>query len=626
MSLSSETEGLAIFEKNLNALFAFKPELAALLSIGDKASAFRLLDAMPCEYSASRTREGQPLLAVRGFSLHSRYNPEREARRAIGNPAAALSPDACVFAGLGLGYYCLEYAKKCPRALLAIVEPDVNIFLLCMKLVDIAPLLASSKAIFLVGLSPSDCAAAIDGLQERSALELPVFSPPALAKANAEWFASFHEELRKRKEKREINLNTLRRFGGLWLKNIARNRAEMKARQGIARFRGAFAGMPALLLAAGPSLDGALASLKDLREKCVVISVDTALRACLRAGVQPDFLVLVDPQYWNYRHAAGLSSPGTILITEAGAYPAVFRLKFRDIFLCSSLFPVARFIEERSEKKGELGAGGSVATTAWDFARYIGAVRIYAAGLDLAYPQKKTHFRGALFEELAHASSTRLCTAEGASAAALFSAGPFWTESASGGAVLTDKRLSLYAWWLESAFASAQARTELLSPEGARIRGAGLATAVEIMALPSRRRQIDSLLNRIELEAASEREGEKGKMAARAFERAEGELDGALRDILALAEKGIALCEGMAKGANAGAAYLAGLEGIDRAIAAHPARDVLAAAFAESRAARDIKEENAGAALPEMSLRIYRRIAEAARATLAALGAEGDWA
>ncbi len=630
MSLNSETdlqEGLARFEENRKALCRFNPALAALLSLNDEAKATKRLNAVPEEYSVRFTKEGLPLLSVRGFQLQSRYNPEREAARALDDPAAGFSAAGCIFAGLGLGYYCLEYAKRFPAALLAIIEPDVNVFLLCMKHKDLVPLFANGKAIFLIALSPSECVAAIGELQEKAGFKLPLFSPPALSKANSEWFAAFHEELRRRSEKREINLNTLKRFGSLWLKNIAKNRSEMKARQGIVRFKGVLQGFPALLLAAGPTLDNVLPLLKALREKCVVIAADTALRACLREGVQPDFLVLVDPQYWNYRHVAGLSCPGTFLITESAAWPAVFRLECRDIFLCSSLFPIGKFIEERTEKKGALGAGGSVATTAWDFARYIGAGHIYAAGLDLGYPKGKTHFRGALFEEEAHASSSRLNTAEQASVAALFSAGAFMTESALGGAVLTDKRLNLYAWWFENAFSSAEVKTILLSAEGVKIAGAGLASAESLKALPDRRAQIDALLGKIEAEAAAEKEGDAQRAAERAFEKVEDELLQGLKEILALAEKGEALCERRLNVAQSKTQVepqaLKELGRINKAITAHPVKDILAMAFTEDEsqfAAQDGKNANASFLLN--SLLFYRKIAEAARANLSVFGRE----
>ena len=95
-----------------------------------------------------------------------------------------------------------------------------------------------------------------------------------------------------------------------------------------------------------------ITQLPRLADRCVVIAVDTALRACLSAGVQPDFTILVDPQYWNWRHLDGTRAAGSVLITESAAWPAVFRYPARDIFLCSSLFPLGKYLESRIGRKG----------------------------------------------------------------------------------------------------------------------------------------------------------------------------------------------------------------------------------------------------------------------------------
>ncbi|MDR1618864.1 MAG: hypothetical protein LBS06_07455, partial [Treponema sp.] len=169
--------------------------------------------------------------------------------------------------------------------------------------------------------------------------------------------------------------------------------------------------------------------------------------------------------------------------------------------LCGSLFPLGRFIEERVDPKGELGAGGSVATTAWDFARMLGTGTVWIAGLDLAFPGLKTHFRGAVFEERAHAESHRRHPAETSSVEALRNGQPFRGRAAGGGPVLTDRRLSLYAAWFENRFRRfPQVRSRRLFSGGLEIRGLEDGAAGELLALPERREEI-----RRRLEAAVSR-------------------------------------------------------------------------------------------------------------------------
>jgi len=160
-----------------------------------------------------------------------------------------------------------------------------------------------------------------------------------------------------------VNENTLRRFGRLWVRNLARNLGPAATSPGVERLEGLFAGMPALVLAAGPSLDAVLPHVRELSRRALVVCVDTALRSLLRFGVEPDFLVVVDPQYWNWRHLAGLESPSSLLVSETAAWPAIFRGSRRGTFLGGSLFPLGRSIEAFAG-----GKGGDVTVRVWDLA------------------------------------------------------------------------------------------------------------------------------------------------------------------------------------------------------------------------------------------------------------------
>ena len=145
-------------------------------------------------------------------------------------------------------------------------------------------------------------------------------------------------------------------------------------------------GLPALVIAGGPSLDSLAPSLAALRERMVLVSVNTPLRACRERGVEPDFTVVVDPQFWASRSLDWTLAQDGVLVAEPSACPRIFRRETERFFLCSSLFPLGETLEAAVGEKGRLGAGGSVSTSAWDLARLLGARPLYAAGLDLGFP------------------------------------------------------------------------------------------------------------------------------------------------------------------------------------------------------------------------------------------------
>ena len=297
-----------------------------------------------------------------------------------------------------------------------------------------------------------------------------------------------------------VNTATHRRFGQRWVRNFSHNMSAICDYPGISRLSNfavaANQPLPVFLAAAGPSLDKIKPLLRDIYERCVIVSVDTNLRFFIKNGIQPDFVLVVDPQFWNSRHldrcVREKDNLQTALIAESAVYPPVLKLPFKHKFLCGSMFPLGMFIEKRVDPKTRLGAGGSVASTAWDFARFLGAQEIWIAGLDLSFPNLKTHFRGARFEEISNSSSNRFNPVEKWIVRALRDGFPFKAPSVHGGQVTTDRRLSLYATWFEAQFAqNKQIQNYGLFHEGLAIKGLQQSDSQNLLSLPKRREEID---------------------------------------------------------------------------------------------------------------------------------------
>ena len=245
-----------------------------------------------------------------------------------------------------------------------------------------------------------------------------------------EAFRAAEGALRSFQLRGEINANTLARFGRLWVRNLAANLGAFLASPGVGELQGLFGGMPAVVLAGGPTLDELLPLLPRIAERALLLSVNTPLAACLAAGVQPDCAVVVDPQFWASRYLDWTSGYRGWIVAEPSTHPRVFRRRCNRVFIASSLFPLGERLEEAVGVKGKLGAGGSVATAAWDLARLMGARPVYAAGLDLSFPGRRTHCRGTFFGEARRAIGARTAPLEGWAFASLHDIGLFPAPSA----------------------------------------------------------------------------------------------------------------------------------------------------------------------------------------------------
>lgn len=596
---------MSLLEGNLEVLRARYPDLALLIEEAE---------AEPLELRSAASGELSAVLPG-GPWLHSSRDPRAEARRLA---AAALGggEDTAVLLGLGLGYIAQALAERPGLEHLIACEARPGLLRAALASRDLGSLLADERLGFVVGGEPESLITALElsGGARASILELR-----ASAGLDPEWHGRARLAAERWNAKGRVNENTLRRFGKLWVRNLARNLGEAVDSPGIERLEGLFAGLPAVVLAAGPSLDLVLPRIHEIAQRALVVCVDTSLRSLLRAGLEPDFLVVVDPQYWNWRHLAGLSSPSSLLVSEMTTWPAVFRTARRGTFLGGSLFPLGRRIELFTGQKGRLGAGGSVATSAWDLGRLMGCAPLWMAGLDLSYPGGQTHAKASLFEQRALAAGRRLAPASSAQAAALVGGQSFESASAEGGRVRSDQRMTLYAWWFESRFARPHSPpTYSLSPGGLGIPGLGLRGLDELLACPVRRGEIDERL----AQAAAMRPGAEARSGA------EVGLSTLCLQLESIALKAEVAAAAAREGRSAFAAgrdcraHLATLEAADSELLGLEAREVagfLLPPLSEilGEAARDLGEGF------ERSWTLYSSLAESARYHLEVLRAFG---
>lgn len=147
---------------------------------------------------------------------------------------------------------------------------------------------------------------------------------------------------------------------------------------------GALSGHTAILAAAGPALAESLEFIRANRERAVLIAVNSALKPLLRAGIPPDFVVINDtstdseptlaglPTLADTRLAAHcLSTTGS---TEAGE-PCFARPYF-----------FGNFPGQPFPKRASLLLHGSVITTAFALAEYLGCTKAVLAGVQLSSP------------------------------------------------------------------------------------------------------------------------------------------------------------------------------------------------------------------------------------------------
>jgi hypothetical protein len=196
------------------------------------------------------------------------------------------------------------------------------------------------------------------------------------------------------------NAEARRRFAPGYLAGSLHNLPEIVAGQDVRGLTDVYRGVPALIAAAGPSLDAALDDLAFVRDRAVLFAADTALRPLLTRGFSPEFAVAVDPQATNARHFHALPAcPETWLVSETSIDPSVVRPFGRRTFW----FRVANhepwsWYHELGVDVGQIDVWGSVLTAAFQVAVLAGCDPIVIVGADLSFTGGRPYCRGTTYE------------------------------------------------------------------------------------------------------------------------------------------------------------------------------------------------------------------------------------
>lgn len=158
----------------------------------------------------------------------------------------------------------------------------------------------------------------------------------------------------------------------------------------VSHLKNTFANKPAIIVSAGPSLNKNIAKLKDMKNKAIVIAVDTIASRLCNEGIIPDFICSVEREVetYTYFYENKQYPSETTLVGPMVLYPPIFE-EFKGDIILPMREHVGEFnwIRKVFDIHGEnyIETGNSCAHVAFGFAKHIGASPIVLVGQDLAF-------------------------------------------------------------------------------------------------------------------------------------------------------------------------------------------------------------------------------------------------
>ncbi len=401
---------LPTYVRNISALFQADVKLALAIE------AVHPDDVPPLEPA----RDGSftvriPAAAGTNVYLHSRYRPRQEAE----TWAQTVKSDdryVVIVSGFGLGHHIRALFDRLPEdALLLVAEPSIPLLKAALSATDLSDAIASNRLLIFTNL---DRGALVDRLEPRSVLftagagTLFAAHPASLQVDTTGFHAAFQKLITEFVSFTRTGFLTLMLNNVATCRNVANNLGRYTTTAPLDLLHNAYANLPAVLVAAGPSLQKNMHLLYELlsdeeyerarqqnpkldtrnskleTRRAVIIAVQTMLKPLLAAGIEPDFVTSLDYNTVSTRFFENLEESGSTgkvhLVAEAKANWNVLDTFNGTMSLLHNDF-AAKLLRDAVPPRAGLKAGATVAHLSFYLAEYLGCNPIILTGQDLGF-------------------------------------------------------------------------------------------------------------------------------------------------------------------------------------------------------------------------------------------------
>lgn len=373
-----------VYEQNRVELARRNPALAALLD-AESGEGVELV-AGP---------RGGTSLRERGILLGSAYDPRRDGER-LAEQMAEAPADILVAIGFGLGEQLEAWLAR-QSATLIVYEPSLARLKAALSRLSIAQLLKTHRDFHVT--ADLDQLTAVLAARYVPGLCIRVFPHPAVLRLDPKGVAAAVERTKRVKDATDTRISTSVSQLMPWAFITAGNGRRIAESAHFGRTAGLFAGKPAVVAAAGPSLDKQLPLLRAYRDRVVVIAIGQTLKALRSAGIEPDLVHVLESKDVSQQLTGAGETSELIVALTPDAHPAIYDVPARAIFTATTgSSPMGGWIAKATGETRFTMGGGTVAQGAVGLAVMMGCSPILLIGQDLAFTDGRAYAKGSAYD------------------------------------------------------------------------------------------------------------------------------------------------------------------------------------------------------------------------------------
>lgn len=399
-----------LVEQNLKSLEKRFPGITELIVERKEG----LLKKDNLEVCIEEAYTGEPILKVikdaHSLYLAGKRDPGAHAINQI-NVLGRIVPYAPVFIiGSGNLHYLEEVLNNTDDSVSVLLyEPIFSIFYRQLEIIDFERIFRNRTIALVVDGINDD---GVDSLLKTmlNGDKVPILKQillPNYEKLANEKTSDFLKKIIEISHRYQVNLATRQLFNRVMADNFYHNVKYVKSGYTAQQLDAVLPkDIPAIIVAAGPSLKKNIEVLKKAKNRAFIIAVDTALKPLHNAGITPDMYAMLDPlkPLALVQTEAGKKTPLISLVT--GSKQILDYHEGKKFFVDEGYNYIYELFLMNHKKIAGLSVGGSVATLAFSLVCHLGFKTIVFVGQDLAYTGNKSHIDGTFQEKMPEKDTT----------------------------------------------------------------------------------------------------------------------------------------------------------------------------------------------------------------------------
>lgn len=235
--------------------------------------------------------------------IHSKYNPEKDAKRFIGQFTEEMKH--VLFIGAGLGYHIKAFTDAHPNTKFSIYEPNEVVLLSYFRYARLDELPLKNLVRIFTGIDEESIRTELQDILKSANAMLQLVVLPMYEKIYEQQIIHIRECMVEVLKRKRINLATNVLHQKRWTINSIKNFPTLLETPNILHDvdKDLFRGKPAIIVAAGPSLNEEYENLRYIKENklAYIFSVGSAVNSLIEQGIYPDATCSFDPQAHNYK-------------------------------------------------------------------------------------------------------------------------------------------------------------------------------------------------------------------------------------------------------------------------------------------------------------------------------------